>query len=160
MQHAVALGMHEGKALGAHQLLSLLTKNGGTDICTLIAHRHHIDLRCSVVPPITIEVTLPKALDAKVIQTIIASEGCWIITTLFTSLLRFNNVPIRHIDEHRLVLKAISTTVHVLEALETKVIFAVCAKDLWTFHRTCRAKTTASCRECCVVLARALTAFV
>jgi hypothetical protein len=160
VQHAIALRMDEGEALRAHQFLRLLAKDSGSNVSTLVAHGYHIDLRRCVVPPIAIEVTLPEALHAKVVEAIVAREGCWVVTALFASLLRLDDVPIGDIHEHRLVLQTVTSAVHVLEALEAEVIFAICTENLRSFHSARGAKTAASRRERGVVLARPLTLFV
>jgi hypothetical protein len=113
-----------------------------------------------VVPPVAIEVALPEAFNTKVVQAIVACKRRWIVATLFTSLLRLNDVPIGNIHQHGLVLETIAAAVHVLKALEAEVVFAIGTEDLRTLHSTCGAKAATCCREGGVALARALASFV
>jgi hypothetical protein len=113
-----------------------------------------------MVPPVAIEVALPEALHAEVVETIVAGEGCWIVAAFFASLLRLDDVPIRDVYEHGLVLESVTSSVHVLETFEAEVIFAIGAVNLWALHRARGAKAAASCGEGGVGFARSLAAFM
>jgi len=104
--------------------------------------------------------TLPEALHAKVVQAIIARKSSWIVPTLFTSLLRLNDVSIGNIHKHGLVLEAITATVHVLKALEAKVILTIGTENLWALDRTRGTQTATSCRERGMSFAWTLASFV
>lgn len=125
--------MDHGKALCTHHLLALLTKDCGTNLGTLVAQRRHANLRSSVLTPVPIEVTFPKALNAVVVQTIVAGKGGGIVPTLFTFFLRLDYLTIGNIDKHRLMLETVAPAVHVLEALEAEVIFTIGTEDLRLF---------------------------
>jgi hypothetical protein len=113
-----------------------------------------------VIAPISIEVALPEALDTEVIQAIITCKGCWIVATFFTSFLGLYDVAVGHVHKHRLVLQTLAAAMHILEAFEAKIIFAIRAKHLWTFRGACGAKTATSRGESCVSFPRSLTTFV
>lgn len=134
VQHAITLRMYRCKTLRAHELLALLAEDCGTNVLALITLRHYVYLRRSVRPPMAIDVTLPEAFDAKVVEAIITSERSWIILTLFTSLLRLYDVAVGHVHQHGFVLLSISFTMHELEALEAEVILAVGTIDLGFLH--------------------------
>mmetsp|Transcript_13256 Transcript_13256/g.36393 ORF Transcript_13256/g.36393 Transcript_13256/m.36393 type:complete len:202 (-) Transcript_13256:409-1014(-) len=154
VEHAVALGMHHGEALGTHQFLALLTEDRGPDVLALVALRDHVDLRCCVPPAMAIDVALPEALHAIVVEAIVASKCRGVILALLTTLLRLNDLTIGDVHEHRLVLQAVASAVHVLEALEAEVVLTVCTEDLWLLDRTRRAEAAASRLQEVVILAR------
>jgi hypothetical protein len=81
-----------------------------------------------------IDVTLPEAFDAVVVEAVIASEGSWIILALFTFLLRLYDVTVGHVHQHGFVLLSISFAMHVLEALETEIVFTIGTINLRLFH--------------------------
>mmetsp|Transcript_106025 Transcript_106025/g.265531 ORF Transcript_106025/g.265531 Transcript_106025/m.265531 type:complete len:213 (+) Transcript_106025:652-1290(+) len=130
VQHAIALVVHHGEALSAHQLLCLLAEDRGPNVGALIAQGCHAHLGGSVVPAVSVEVAFPKALDTEIVQTIIASKGCRIVLALLAFLLWLDDVSIGDVDEHRLVTCTLAAAVHVLEALEAKVVRAIGAEHL------------------------------
>jgi hypothetical protein len=89
-----------------------------------------------MVSAVTIEVTFPEAGNAEVILTIIAMEGSSTVLTLFTLLLRLDDLSIRHVNKQRFVFESLALMVHGLEALETKVVFTTCTENLRFFHCT------------------------
>jgi hypothetical protein len=160
MQHSISFRVHVSKALGTHQLLALLAKHCRPDGTTLIAHWNHIDFRSCVISPIPIEVALPKALDAEIVQAIIACKSCRVVATFFASLLGLYDIAIRNIHKHRFVCQAITSAMHILKAFEAKIIFTIGAKYLRAFRRACGAKTATSCCESGMVFSWSLTTFV
>jgi len=112
----------------------LLAKHCGTYILALVALRHYVYLRRSVRPAMAIDVTLPEAFDAEVVEAVITSEGSWIIFALVTTLLRLYDVTIGHVHQHGFVLLSETFAMHVLETFEAEIVFAVGAIDLRFFH--------------------------
>jgi hypothetical protein len=142
MKHTIAFRVHLCKAVGAHKFLALLAEYRGPHARALVAERRDANFRCSMLSSVAIEMTFPKALHAVIIQTVIACESCWIIFALFTSLLRLDNLSVRDLHEHGLVLQPSSTSMHIFEALETKIIFAVGTENLRFLANARGAKTT------------------
>lgn len=85
--------MYHRETFRAHQLLTLLAEDCGSDILALITHRIDVHLRCCVLSPVAIEMTLPEALHAEIVEAIITSKGRHIVPTF----LAFVRAPLAHL---------------------------------------------------------------
>ena len=75
-----------------------------------------------MLPPVAVEVALPEALHAVVVEAVVAGEGRRPVLALLAPFLRLDDVAVADGDQHRLVLQPIAPPVHVLEALEAEVV--------------------------------------
>jgi hypothetical protein len=105
-----------------------------------------------MLPSVTIEVTFPEALDAVIIQTIVARKGSRVVFTLLAAFLGLDDLSIGDLHQHGLVLQPSSPAVHVFEALEAEIVFAICTENLWLLADTGGAKTTNGCLQGGVIL--------
>jgi hypothetical protein len=119
-----------------------------------------------MLTPAPIEVALPEALHAVIVKAIIARKGSHIVSTFLAfiwvpltspvPLLRFDDLPVGRCYKHRFVRESVTSSMHIFEAFEAKVIFAIRTEYLWLFDGAGGARTAVSCRYVGVVFARPL----
>mmetsp|Transcript_94955 Transcript_94955/g.245241 ORF Transcript_94955/g.245241 Transcript_94955/m.245241 type:complete len:338 (+) Transcript_94955:839-1852(+) len=143
MQHPVALVVHHREALRAHQLLRLLAEDRGANVQALVAQGRHADLRGRVLPAVPIEVALPEALNAEVVQAVVAREGGRVVLALLAPLLRLDDVAIGHVHEHRLGRLLVALALDVVEALEAEVVIVLGTEELRLLDGAVRAQAAA-----------------
>mmetsp|Transcript_86765 Transcript_86765/g.190458 ORF Transcript_86765/g.190458 Transcript_86765/m.190458 type:complete len:267 (-) Transcript_86765:336-1136(-) len=100
--------------------------------------------------------TLPEALDAEIVQTVVTRKGCRIVLALLALLLRLDDITIGNVDEHGLVAGSLASSVHVFKTLEAEVVRAIGAEDLWLLHSARGTETSTSCGQKRVILPRPL----
>lgn len=105
-----------------------------------------------MLPPVAVHMTLPEAFNTIVVQTIITCECGWVIFTLLAALLRLDDLTIRNVHKHGLVLKTVSLAMHIFEALKAEIVLAISTKHLGLLHSTCGAQASTRRLEKSVVL--------